>query len=56
MLHYSFKLRDAHDAILKAVGKAIANGNRTGDVFDPANSAVKKVGTQAMGDAIAAAI
>jgi len=56
MLHYSFKLRDAHDAIVRAVGKAIANGNRTGDIFHPASSAVKKVGTQAMGDAIAAAI
>jgi 3-isopropylmalate dehydrogenase len=56
MLQYSFKLRGAHDAILKAVGKAIASGNLTGDVFNAANSSARKVGTRAMGDAIAAAI
>jgi len=33
MLQYSFNLREAHDAIVKAVGKAIADGNRTGDIF-----------------------
>lgn len=56
MLQYSFNLREAHDAILKAVGKAIADGNRTGDVFNPAEPSAKKIGTEAMGDAIAAAI
>jgi len=56
MLQYSFNLRDSHDAIVKAVGKAIADGNRTGDIFNPADSTAKKVGTRAMGDAIAAAI
>jgi 3-isopropylmalate dehydrogenase len=56
MLQYSFNLCDAHDAILKAVGKAIAEGNRTGDIFNPVDSSAKKIGTRAMGDAIAAAI
>jgi 3-isopropylmalate dehydrogenase len=56
MLQYSFKLRDAHDAILRAVGKAIAAGNLTGDVFNAANTSARKVGTRAMGDAIAAAL
>jgi 3-isopropylmalate dehydrogenase len=56
MLQYSFELRDAHNAILKAISKAIADGNRTGDIFNPAESSAKKVGTRAMGDAIAAAI
>jgi 3-isopropylmalate dehydrogenase len=56
MLQHSFNLRDAHDAIVKAVGKAIANGNRTGDIFNPAESTARKIGTRAMGDAIAAAV
>jgi 3-isopropylmalate dehydrogenase len=56
MLQYSFKLRDAHDAILNAIGKAIADGYRTGDIFNPADSSAKKVGTRAIGDAIAADI
>jgi 3-isopropylmalate dehydrogenase len=56
MLQYSFKLRDAHNAILKAIGKAIADGYRTGDIFNPTDSSTKKVGTRAIGDAIAAAI
>jgi 3-isopropylmalate dehydrogenase len=56
MLQYSFDLRDPHDAIVRAVGKSIADGNRTGDVFNPADSSARKLGTRAMGDAIAAAI
>ena len=56
MLRYSFKMPDAHESIVKAVGKAIADGNRTGDIFNPADSSARKVGTSAMGDAIAAAI
>jgi 3-isopropylmalate dehydrogenase len=56
MVQYSFKLRDAANAILQAIGKAIADGYRTGDIFNPADSATKKVGTRAMGDAVAAAI
>jgi 3-isopropylmalate dehydrogenase len=56
MLQYSFKLRDAANAILKAISKAIAGGYRTGDIFNPVDSSTKKVGTRAVGDAIAAAI
>ncbi len=56
MLQYSFKMPEAYDAIVKAVGKAIADGNRTGDIFNPADASAKRVGTRAMGDAIAAAI
>jgi 3-isopropylmalate dehydrogenase len=56
MLLYSFGLRDAQDAILQAVGKTIADGNRAGDIFNPADSSAKKVGTRGMGDAVAAAI
>jgi len=56
MLQHSFKLHDAHDAIVSAVGKAITNGNRTGDIFNPADPSARKVGTRAMGDAIASAI
>jgi len=56
MLQYSFKLHAAADAIVSAVGKAIANGNRTGDIFNPAISTARKVGTRAIGDAIAAAL
>src|ERR1043166_3698241 len=43
MLQYSFKFLDAHDAILRAIGKAIADGNRTGDIFNAAESSVKQV-------------
>jgi 3-isopropylmalate dehydrogenase len=56
MLRYSFGLPEAHDAIVSAVGKAIAHGNRTGDIFTAADSSAKKVGTTEMGDAIAAAL
>jgi 3-isopropylmalate dehydrogenase len=56
MLNYSFKMREAHDAVVKAIGQAIADGNRTGDIFNPADSSAKKVSTRAMGDAVAAAI
>ena len=56
MLRYSFGLNDAANAIDDAVSKAIASGLRTGDIFNPADSAAKKIGTREMGDAIAAAI
>jgi 3-isopropylmalate dehydrogenase len=56
MLQYSFNRRDGHDAIVSAVSKAIANGNQTGDIFNPASREAKKVGTAEMGDAIATAI
>jgi 3-isopropylmalate dehydrogenase len=54
MMQFSFQLTPVHDAILGAVGRAIAAGYRTGDIFNAADSAAKKVGTSEMGDAIAA--
>jgi 3-isopropylmalate dehydrogenase len=54
MMQFSFQLTTVHDAILGAVGRAIAAGYRTGDIFNAADSAAKKVGTSEMGDAIAA--
>jgi 3-isopropylmalate dehydrogenase len=56
MLRYSFELNDAAAAIDSAVAKAIDGGLRTGDIFNPADAAAKKVGTREMGDAIAAAV
>jgi 3-isopropylmalate dehydrogenase len=56
MLRYSFGLNDAATAIENAVAKAIENGNRTGDIFNPNESGAKKIGTREMGDAIAAAV
>jgi 3-isopropylmalate dehydrogenase len=56
MLRYSFKLTDAATAIELAVAKAISSGLRTGDIFNPADTSAKKVGTREMGDAIAAGI
>lgn len=56
MLRHSFGLVDAAGAIDAAVGRAIAQGLRTGDIFNPADPAARKVGTREMGDAIAAAI
>lgn len=56
MLRHSFGLNDAANAIEKAVSQAITAGNRTGDIFSPTETNVRKVGTTQMGDAIAAAI
>ena len=56
MLRHSFALNDAANAIEQAVGKAIASGLRTGDIFSPTEANARKVGTSQMGDAIAAAI
>jgi 3-isopropylmalate dehydrogenase len=56
MLRYSFGLNDAAAAIDNAVGKAIDQGLRTGDIYSPADASAKKVGTKEMGDAIAAAV
>lgn len=56
MLRYSFGLNDAANAIEAAVGKAIAAGLRTGDIYTSADATAKKVGTREMGDAIAAAV
>jgi 3-isopropylmalate dehydrogenase len=56
MLRHSFGLNEAADAVESAVAKAIAAGHRTGDIFNPADPTARKVGTQEMGDAIAAAV
>ncbi len=56
MLRHSFGLEDAAKAIESAVSKAISQGLRTGDIFSPAESGARKVGTREMGDAIAAAV
>jgi 3-isopropylmalate dehydrogenase len=56
MLRHSFGLNDAALAVENAVGQAIAAGNRTGDIFSPAETGARKVGTTQMGDAITAAI
>ena len=56
LLRYSFGQNEAANAIDDAVSKAIASGLRTGDIFNPAEPAAKKIGTLEMGDAIAAAI
>ena len=56
LLRYSFQLEDAARAIESAVSAAIAQGLRTGDIFNPADPAAKKVGTRTMGEAIAAAV
>ncbi len=56
MLRYSFGLNDEAAAIDAAVGKAISDGLRTGDIFSESDPAAKRVGTSEMGAAIAAAI
>jgi 3-isopropylmalate dehydrogenase len=56
MLRYTFQREDAARAIEAAVGKAIADGLRTGDIYNSAEATAKKVGTTAMADAIAAAV
>jgi len=56
MLRHSLGLNDAAAAVEAAVGKAIAAGHRTGDIFSPSESGARKVGTREMGDTIAAAV
>jgi len=56
MLRYSFQLEEAATAIESAVTQVISQGLRTGDIFNPADPTAQKVGTRAMGEAIAAAI
>ena len=56
MLRHSFGLNDAALAVENAVGKAIAAGLRTGDIFSPTETNARKIGTREMGDAVAAAI
>ena len=52
MLRYGFGLNEAAVGIERAVSQAITAGCRTGDIFNPAEPAAKKIGTKAMGDAI----
>lgn len=56
LLRYSLGLNEAADAIDKAITSVINSGLRTGDIFQKDAPGTTKVGTRAMGDAIAAAI
>ena len=56
MLRHSFGRDDVAKAIEQAVLKAIHDGLRTGDIFNPADPTARRVGTRAMGDAIASAL
>jgi 3-isopropylmalate dehydrogenase len=56
MLLHSFDEHRAHNAIVEAVGKVIAQGFRTGDIFSPSEPDTRKAGTREMGDAIAASL
>ena len=56
MLRHSFGLNEAAAAIEAAVGKVIDQGWRTGDIYNPLDAAARKVGTRAMGAAVAAAV
>jgi 3-isopropylmalate dehydrogenase len=49
MLRYSFDRADLADDIERAVRSALADGYRTGDIFQPGT---KRVGTVEMGDAV----
>ncbi len=53
MLRYSFNQEDAAQRIDGAVKKVLAQGYRTGDIFEPGT---KRVGTKEMGDAVLAAL
>ncbi|MGA2029275.1 MAG: 3-isopropylmalate dehydrogenase [Verrucomicrobiota bacterium] len=56
MLLHSFNEYKAHNAIVEAVRKVIAQGFRTGDIFSITEPNARKAGTREMGDAIAASI
>jgi 3-isopropylmalate dehydrogenase len=56
LARHSFGLNDVAEAIESAVQKAIAAGLRTGDIYTPSDPAARKVGTRAMGDAVAAGV
>ncbi|MBK5912798.1 3-isopropylmalate dehydrogenase [Rhodocyclus purpureus] len=53
MLRYTFAREEAAQRIESAVKKVLAQGYRTGDIFEPGT---KLVGTRAMGDAVLAAL
>ena len=52
MLRYSFGLSEAAAAVERAVEQAIADGNRTVDIFSATEPGGRNVGTKEMGDAI----
>jgi 3-isopropylmalate dehydrogenase len=53
MLRYTFDMEDAAQCIEGAVKKVLAQGFRTGDIYEPG---MRKVGTKEMGDAVLAAL
>jgi 3-isopropylmalate dehydrogenase len=53
MLRYSFSMEQQAQRIEGAVKKVLAQGYRTGDIYEPGTN---KVGTKAMGDAVLAAL
>ncbi len=53
MLRYTFSLEESAQRIENAVKKVLAQGYRTGDIFEPGTT---KVGTREMGDAVLAAL
>ena len=53
MLRYTFAKEESAARIEQAVRKVLAQGFRTGDIYEPGT---KKVGTKAMGDAVLAAL
>jgi len=54
MLRYSLAMHEAADALAAAIGSVLAEGWRTRDIADAATPADRVVGTQAMGDLVAA--
>ena len=53
MLRYSFQRDDLAERIERAVRSALADGYRTGDIYQPGT---KRVGTREMGEAVVAAL
>ena len=53
MMRYTFGKEDVAQRIEGAVRKVLAQGYRTGDIYEPGT---KKVGTREMGDAVLAAL
>ena len=53
MLRYTFNQEQAAQRVEAAVRKVLAQGFRTGDIYEPVTT---KVGTREMGDAVLAAL
>ena len=53
MLRYTFAMEEAAQHIESAVKKVLAQGYRTGDIYEPGS---RRVGTREMGDAVLAAL